>query len=269
MTKNNEQQTEGSEQLISDLLNVMAKLRSQGGCPWDREQTHETLKPFLLEECGEFMDAIDDQDISGMCEELGDLCLHIVFHSQIAKENGTFTFDDVVKGVTEKLRRRHPHVFGDQTAANATEVLDIWQTAKDKENKEGRTSLVDGVPRNMSALLRAEKIQKKAAKVGFDWSDASQIVDKIDEEVHELKTAISSGDEDEIDEEIGDLLFSVVNLQRFRKGKTSEELLEKTIQKFYDRFQHIEKTLKERSQDIREASIDELEALWVEAKTSL
>jgi tetrapyrrole methylase family protein/MazG family protein len=254
---------------IDQLISVMEKLRSDNGCPWDKEQTHSSLKKYLMEECAELMDAIDDEDSKGICEELGDLLMHIVFHSRIAEENKSFTFEDVVGGITKKMIRRHPHVFGDGKAENSKEVIEMWDVIKKQEKKDGnreRKSLMDGIPRHLPALFRAHEMQRKAAKVGFDWTHSSQIMEKIEEEMEELKKAIAIGDEKSVNEEIGDLIFSVVNLARFRKEKSAEEILACTIQKFERRFRYIEETLSSSGKSTENSSPSEMERLWDEAK---
>jgi len=255
---------------MNELLEVMDKLLSDQGCPWDREQTHSTLKKFLVEECAELLDSIDDEDDVGICEELGDLLMHIVFHSNIAAKEGRFNFDDVAKVITEKMIRRHPHVFGDEKVNHADEVLAVWDRAKAEEKGDrGFTSILDGIPRHMPSLLRARELQKKAAKVGFDWEKPEQIIEKIEEELEELKNAYLSGDEKHVDEEIGDLLFAVVNLSRFRNRIPAEELLAKANTKFIQRFQYIEKELEKSGNSLNKASIEEMEELWNEAKKKL
>jgi tetrapyrrole methylase family protein/MazG family protein len=251
---------------IEHFIEIISKLRSPEGCPWDREQTHSSLKEFLIEESAELLDAIDDGDTAEICEELGDLLLHIVFHSQIAMENGEFDFNDVVQTVTAKMIRRHPHVFADEKADNPDEVLTIWKKVK-KEEKGDSFTRFERIPRHMPALMRAREYQKKVAKVGFDWSSQSEILDKIIEEVTEVKTAMESGNEQAIDEEIGDLLFAVVNLTRFRKRTSAEELLAKAIQKFQKRFDYIESQLNEKGSTPEESDINEMEKLWNKAKS--
>ena len=247
----------------------MEKLRSENGCPWDREQTHSSLKKHLMEECAELMDAIDDKDTEGICEELGDLLMHIVFHSRIAEENKSFNFEDVSRGITEKMIRRHPHVFAEGKAENSGEVIEMWEVIKKQEKKEKnreRKSLMDGIPRHLPALSRAHEMQSKAAKVGFDWINSHQIMEKIGEEMEELKKALASGDEKAVNEEMGDLIFSVVNLARFRKGKSSEEILASTIQKFERRFRYIEEKLASVGKSAETSSPQEMDGLWNEAK---
>ena len=259
-----------SENWISELLKVMDKLLSDQGCPWDREQTHSSLKKFLVEECAELLDSIDDKDDVGICEELGDILMHIVFHANIATREGRFTFDDVAKVITEKMIRRHPHVFGDEKVNHADEVLAVWNRAKAEEKGDrGFTSILEGIPRHMPALLRARELQRKAAKVGFDWEQPEHVIEKIEEELDELKKAYASGDEKHIEEEIGDLLFAVVNFSRFRKSIPAEELLAQANKKFIDRFQYIEKELEKGGKKLEDASIEEMEEFWNEAKKNL
>ncbi len=252
---------------IYKLLDVLEELRSESGCPWDREQTHSSLKKHLIEECAELLDSIDDDDDEGICEELGDVLMNIVFHAKIAEHENRFTFDDVAKTVTEKMIRRHPHVFGNKTANNVDEVLTLWNIEKTKEKGDrGFTSILDGIPRHMPALLRARELQKRAAKVGFDWQKPEQIIEKIEEELLEVKEALASGDDTHIEEEIGDLLFSVVNLSRFRNATTAEELLARANKKFIQRFQFIERSLTEQKISLKKASIEEMEELWNQSK---
>ena len=255
---------------IDELQDVLEKLRSPEGCPWDREQTHSSLKEHLIEECAELLDSIDDNDDQGICEELGDVLMHIVFHAKIAEEKGTFTFDDVAREVTEKMVRRHPHVFGEESVSNVDEVMTIWNRAKKKEKGDrGFTSILDGIPRHMPALLKARELQKKAAKVGFDWKQPEQIIEKIEEELQELKEAMASGDEAHVEEELGDLLFAVVNLSRFRNSTPAEELLARANKKFIQRFQYIERTIEKRGDTLQETSIEEMERIWNESKKKL
>lgn len=250
------------------LLSVMEKLRSPEGCPWDRQQTHETLKLYLAEECAELIDAIDNNDPAEICEELGDLMMNIVFNCVIANEKGYFNFNDVLAGIINKMIRRHPHVFGDVQAQSADDVVIVWEQIKKREKKDRATpeSVLDGIPRSLSALLSARAVQRKAAKYGFDWSSEAQIVEKIDEELAELKSAMASGNQEHVDEEIGDLLFSVVNLIRFRDRTTPEDLLNAATRKFKTRFQYIEKELKASGKTLADAALAEMEMLWRKAK---
>jgi len=260
--------TEENNSAILRLLDIMAKLRSPEGCPWDRQQTHQSLKPYLMEECAELMDAIEDHDIPGIREELGDLLLHIVFICQIATEDGLFTFDEVVEYIVEKMLRRHPHVFGDNefSADHPDQVVEIWEEIKRREKKIVPKSVLDNIPRHLPSLLRARKIQKTVAKYGFDWDTEPQIIEKIEEELSELKTAINDNDDQLVEEEIGDLLFAVVNLSRFRNGPTGDELLIRATRKFQTRFRFIEDRLAEKGRKLEESSLDEMESLWQKAK---
>jgi MazG family protein len=260
---------------FDELVSVMARLRAPGGCPWDREQTYASLAQYLLEEAYETFDAIQEADRTGdtvnLREELGDILLQVVFHSVIAAERGDFTIDEVVVGVTEKLILRHPHVFGEAELATAQDVLSNWdelkkaqRLASGKEEKP-KDSILDDVPIHFPALLEALKLTKKAAKVGFDWENAEQIFDKINEEIAELKEAVDAGGEREIGEEIGDLLFSVVNLAR-RFEIEPETALKKMNLKFRRRFAFIEKDLKERGKSLEETNLAEMDELWNKAK---
>lgn len=257
---------------ILKLEQVMKKLRAPDGCPWDREQTHETLMPFIMEECGEFLDALAAEDDENMREELGDVLMQVVLHSVIAEERGKFTLSDVIKDVTEKMIYRHPHVFSDSHVEDASAVLVQWEKLKAKEKNHGKKeSLLDGIPTHAPALLQAEKLQKKAAKVGFDWKEQQEILQKISEELDELKEAMANAGKNEeaekrIDEELGDLLFAAANLSRFRKRASSELLLAATSAKFKRRFQYIEKALQNASETFEESSMEKLDALWEEAK---
>jgi MazG family protein len=260
---------------FDELVSVMSRLRAPGGCPWDREQTYASLAQYLLEEAYETFDAIQEADQTGdtrnLREELGDILLQVVFHSTIAAEKGDFTIDEVAGGVTQKLILRHPHVFGDAHLETASDVLNNWDTLKANERKasgkkEVKTdSILDDVPIHFPALLEALKLTKKAAKVGFDWEDAEQIFDKLDEETGELKTAIAENDAEKIDEEIGDLLFVIVNLAR-KFEVEPETALKKTNRKFRRRFGFIERELKARGKPFEESSLEEMDALWNESK---
>jgi MazG family protein len=260
---------------FDELVSVMSRLRAPGGCPWDREQTYASLAQYLLEEAYETFDAIQEADQTGdtrnLREELGDILLQVVFHSTIAAEKGDFTIDEVTGGVTQKLVLRHPHVFGDANLETARDVLDNWDTLKANERKASgkkeveADSLLDDVPIHFPALLEALKLTKKAAKVGFDWEDAEQIFDKLDEETGELKMAIEENDPGKIDEEIGDLLFVIVNLAR-KFDVEPETALKKTNRKFRRRFGFIERELKTRGKQLEESSLEEMDALWNESK---
>lgn len=253
---------------IQELVRILARLRAPDGCPWDREQTHRSLKQWLLEESAEFMDAVDDADDEAMCEELGDLLLQLVFHGQIAAERGAFSLQDAARVCCEKLVRRHPHVFAAATAGTSRAVVDQWDRIKKAEKAaRGRpeSATLAGVPRHLPALHRAHKIQKKAAKVGFDWPDTAGVLAKIEEELAEVREALAAGDETRVRAEIGDLLFSVVNLSRFR-DHVAEELLGETIRKFERRFSRMEALLAADGKALAGRGIDELERYWVRAK---
>ncbi|MBQ7401840.1 MAG: nucleoside triphosphate pyrophosphohydrolase [Lentisphaeria bacterium] len=255
-----------NQENMQKLVDIMKALRAPDGCPWDKVQTHKSLKKCSMEECAELMDAIEEENDAGMCEELGDLLMHVVLHSVIAEERGVFSFDDVVQGISAKMIRRHPHVFGDEKVKDTSDVLKLWEAVKKQEHKDDRKSLMDGIPYHCPALLQAEKMQKKAAKVGFDWSTQEQILEKIGEEFAEVKVAIAEGNEEHIDEELGDFLFAVTNLVRFRKRNSSEDLLAAANRKFVKRFRYIEEKLAEQGKDIEAVSLEEMDSLWNEAK---
>jgi MazG family protein len=248
---------------LDRLRAIVAALRAPGGCPWDREQTHSSLRAGLLEEAYEVVAAIDSGDDANLCEELGDLLLQVVFHAQICTEEGRFDFDAVARGIGEKLVRRHPHVFGDAHCADSTEVLQRWDEIKraEKGTSNAHTSLMDGVGGGLPALLHAEKIQKRAAKVGFDWAEAAPVVEKIREELDELSAATADAQE----EELGDLLFSVVNLARKLKINP-ETALARANRKFEHRFRAIEELARERGLEMEKMTLAELDALWDEVK---
>ncbi len=254
------------EKPINKLIDILAKLRAPNGCPWDREQTHQSLVEHLNEEVAELADAIEDDNSKDICEELGDILLQVVFHSQIAQEKNDFNFDDVVQCISEKMIRRHPHVFGEKSAETAEEVIGIWEKIKKKEKGEKRKSIMDGVPRSLSALQQARKVQKKAAHYGFDWIKEEDIIKKIEEELDEVKDALKQGNKKEIDEEIGDLLFAVVNLSRYRKGYSAEHLLRNGVNKFKQRFRYIENELIKKGKSLEDSDIEEMEILWNKSK---
>ncbi|MGA2214299.1 MAG: nucleoside triphosphate pyrophosphohydrolase [Bryobacteraceae bacterium] len=245
------------------LVGIMARLRAPGGCPWDREQDFDTIKPYLLEETYEVFDAIDQRDWPGLAEELGDLMLQAVFFAQMASEEGTFRIDDSLDAIAEKLIRRHPHVFADGAAKTSDDVKRRWDEIKADEKKEKgqpQRGRLDSVPRNLPALVEAQQISSKAAAVGFDWEHPGQVLDKLDEELRELAGARESGSPADIEGELGDLLFVLVNLARLLKVDP-EQALRKTNAKFRKRFAHVEKHAA-----LPGATLDEMEALWHEAK---
>ena len=250
---------------IERLRAIVAVLRSPEGCPWDREQTHSSLRAGLIEEAYEVVEAINRNDDANLCEELGDFLLQTVFHSQIAEESSRFTFDDIARAISEKLIRRHPHVFGDDQCADSAEVLRKWDDLKRAEKGARVESALDGVSGGMPALMHAEKIQKKAARVGFDWQEAAPVIEKVREELAEIEFAIAAQHAEAIEEEVGDLLFSVVNLARKLK-LDSETALRRSTEKFSSRFRLIEKAARERGLVMEKMSLPELDALWDEAK---
>ena len=254
---------------MDELVQVMKKLRSPEGCPWDRAQTHKSLMPFIMDECGELLDAIEAEDDANFKEELGDVLMHIVLHSVMAEERGAFTFDDVIDGITAKMISRHPHVFGQEAVASASEVVDLWEKVKAKEKNHAPkpdASQLDGVANHCPALLQAEKVQKKAAKVGFDWTEQTQILDKIGEEYQELRQAMQSGSDARIDEELGDLLFAAANLSRFRRRDSAELLLARATAKFRKRFRRMEQLLAADGKKMQDCSPEEMDSLWNQVK---
>jgi MazG family protein len=250
------------------LVEIMARLRSPGGCPWDREQTFESIKPYTLEETYEVLDAIDRKDWPNLAEELGDFLLQAVFYAQMASENGLFDIENSLDAINQKLIRRHPHVFGDQSAETSGDVKRIWGEVKAAEKKEqGKApeTLLGGVPRALPALVEAQQIAAKAAGVGFDWENPEQVIDKLHEELAEFNEARRNAAPSELEDELGDMLFVIVNLARFVKVDP-EQALRRTNAKFRQRFGHIERKLSEQGRTLEQATIDEMEALWQEAK---
>lgn len=245
------------------LVEVMARLRAPGGCPWDRKQTFDTIKAYLLEETYEVIDAIDARDWPGLAEELGDLLLQPVFFAEMAAEEGLFTISDSLDAINEKLVRRHPHVFGDATAETAEDVKERWDEIKKREKKRSgpEESVLDAVPRNLPALIEAHKISDKAAGLGFEWPDISGVIEKLQEEATELATARASKDQEHIQHEIGDLLFTIVNLARFLKVDP-EQALRRTNGRFRRRFERVEKEIAADNG----TSLERMEELWQEAK---
>ena len=253
---------------VDSLVAILQKLRAPDGCPWDREQTLDTLARCMTEELAEYLDALAGRDIPAMCDELGDLLMNVVFQAVVAEEQGNFTLKDTLQNLNAKLIRRHAHIFGDERAENAADVVAIWEKIKAGEaDHQARKSLMDGIPAELSNLNRAEKIQKKAAKVHFDWTCEADIVAKLEEEIAEYKQAVTEGDQDHADEELGDILFAVTNLTRFRKRKTAEELLRAANDKFMRRFRYIETELAKRHIPLETAGIDLMESLWQDAKS--
>ncbi|WP_019554915.1 bifunctional methyltransferase/pyrophosphohydrolase YabN [Propionispira raffinosivorans] len=250
---------------MKPLTDIMKILRSPGGCPWDIEQNHQSLRRNIIEEVYEVIEAIDLENPKLLCEELGDLLLQIVFHARMAEEAGSFSMQDVIDGITEKLIRRHPHVFGDITVKDAGEVVLNWDAIKKIEKAAERKSVLDGVPKDLPSLMRAYKLQHKAAKVGFDWADIGPVWDKVTEELAELKEAVSEKNKKHIEEELGDLLFSIVNVSRFLKVD-AEVALTGANYKFLTRFLYIEEQVKAKSLKWENVDINRLNVLWNEAK---
>ncbi len=248
------------------LVNLMARLRGPDGCPWDKKQTSVSLKPFLIEECYEVIDALEEADPDKVREELGDLLFQIIFHSRIAEEKGEFTIHDVIRTNVEKMTRRHPHVFGDEKLETAQEVLANWEEIKKKEKGyEKRKSILEGVPRSMPSLVRAHRLQERAARVGFDWKHLNETLPKLDEEIAEFKESLKTENAAQIEEELGDIFFTLVNISRFL-DVDPEEALRKTISKFISRFRHIEERAADAGRSLNDMTIEEMEKLWQEAK---
>jgi MazG family protein len=253
---------------IERLLGIMSRLRGPGGCPWDREQTLQTLRPYVLEETYEVLEAIDAGDPRAHAEELGDLLLQIVFQAQIAREEGRFDFADVAEAISNKLVSRHPHVFGDAQVKDAEGVLKQWAALKREENrrKGGGHSVLEGVPREMPALARADRLSEKASRIGFDWPDATGARAKVGEEIAELDEAIAGGDPATIEHEVGDALFALANLAR-KLGVPPEEALRGALARFVGRFAHVERELTRRGIPHGEATLTQMDELWNEAKS--
>lgn len=247
------------------IMQIMRRLRAPGGCPWDAEQTHTSLKRYLLEEAYEVIEAIDSGSDELLQEELGDLLLQPVFHAAIAEERGAFTMEQVMATLADKLIRRHPHVFGDQEIASSEAQIANWEKIKKEEKGEERRSALSGIPPHLPALMKAQKITEKASRVGFDWEHVDQVMAKVLEELHEFEEAMAQGSQERMEAELGDLLFAIVNLGRFL-ALDPEEALRKTISRFQSRFSHIEDRLHANGRQLQETSLDEMEQLWQEAK---
>jgi MazG family protein len=248
---------------FEELVNIVSRLRAPGGCPWDREQTNHTLIPYFIEEVYEVIESVDDGDWDLVKEELGDILLHIVFQASIAEDEKFFKIIDSLYNINKKLINRHPHVFGDAKAEAAFHAKQNWEAAKHKE--KGRESRLDGVPNSLPSLIRAQRLQQKASYAGFDWEKIEQVWGKVNEEILELKEAEASGNNQHIEEEIGDLLFAIVNLSRYLTI-SSEDALRKTNQKFIRRFKKVEEGIKAKGKKLDEASLEEMDYLWNEAK---
>ncbi len=255
-------------QKFQKLVEIMARLRGPGGCPWDCEQTFDSIKPYTLEETYEVLDAIDRRDWKDLAEELGDFMLQAVFYAQMAEEQDLFAVGDALDAINQKLVRRHPHVFGEESAETASDVKRIWGEVKAAEKKDRRredNTLLGPVPRALPALVEAQQIASRAAGVGFDWENADQVVEKLHEELAEFHEARRNASQAELEDELGDMLFVLVNLARFVKVDP-EQALRKTNAKFRERFGYIERKLAERGRKFEESNIEEMEALWQEAK---
>ena len=260
---------ETSGEQFDALVRIMERLRADNGCPWDREQTRETLKPFLIEEAYEVVEAIDEGDPKHLMEELGDLLFQVVFHAQVAAERREFAIGQVLAATADKMMRRHPHVFGDGTVSTTREVLEQWEELKRKERHVVAgvpASALDGVPRELPGLLRAQRLQDKASRVGFDWPEISGAMAKVEEELGELKEAIGSAVPEAVEEELGDVLSSLVNLARFL-NLSAEDALRGSIARFTTRFQSMEEALQRDGRRLKEMSIEEMDRLWEEAKS--
>ena len=259
------------------LVEIMTTLRGPNGCPWDKQQDFTTLKPMLVEEVYEVLEAIDNQDYDGLAEELGDLLLHVIFHAQLGKEASQFDINTVIEKISDKLVRRHPHVFGNESASTPEEVIKNWEAikaqekaAKLKHRTHEQRSLLEGIPSKLPAIHEAHQISARAARVGFDWPDIEGIFDKLQEEMHELKEVISSGGDEgrreRLEDEIGDMLFVIVNIARYLKID-SESALKRANRKFKARFRYMEGELAKQGKSLEETPLEEMEALWQKAKS--
>lgn len=257
--------TEDPGALFARLLEVMTRLRGEGGCPWDREQTRDSLKPFLIEEAYEVLEALEDGDPARLREELGDLLFQVVFHVEIARERGEFTMADLLSALVEKMTRRHPHVFGDRRVRDAQEALAQWESIKQAEGGGDRRSIVHGIPRTLPALLRAQRVQHRASRVGFDWSAPAGALEKVGEELGELGAVAGEGPRERVEAELGDLLFAVVNAARLLDVEP-EAALHAATARFQERFQRMEAAADAAGRELRSLSIEEMERLWDEAK---
>ena len=244
---------------FAELIEIVKRLKAPDGCPWDREQTNASLLPYFLEEAYEVIESVDNENWPELKEELGDILLHVIFQAVLAEENGHFSINDSLANINEKLVRRHPHVFGNAQADEAFHAKQNWEAEKHKE--KNRQSLLDGVPKTLPALIRAQRLQQKASYTGFDWDKVEQVWDKVNEEIQELKEAQSNEDKDHIVEEIGDVLFAIVNLARFL-DIPAEDALRKTNQKFTDRFAQVEAELKNKGKTLEESSLEEMDEIW-------
>jgi tetrapyrrole methylase family protein/MazG family protein len=252
---------------FDELVNLMTTLRGPDGCPWDRKQSLPDLKPFVIEEAYEVVDAIDGDDRAALREELGDLLLQAVFIAEVTREEGTFDIYDSITAIHDKLVRRHPHVFADVEANDAEQVLVNWEKLKNEERKAENKSVLAGVPASLPALLKASRLTEKAARVGFDWRRTEDVFDKLDEEMAELREAVGTGDLQRMEDEVGDLLFTIANIAR-KIGVNAEEALQSTNRKFTRRFGSMESQVRERGQNLDELTLEEMDSLWDEAKSA-
>jgi tetrapyrrole methylase family protein/MazG family protein len=253
---------------FEELKAIMSRLRGPDGCPWDREQTHLSLRPYLIEEAYEVLEAIESGVPERLLEELGDLLLQIIFHSQIARESGEFDVEDVIESIEEKLKRRHPHVFGGRTVRDSREVVKGWERIKQQESngkKGAEASILSGIPRELPALLKAHRVQEKAARVGFDWDHIDKVFAKVDEELAEFREAYRRRNREAVEDELGDVFFALVNLARFLETNP-EDALRRTIDKFIARFQYVEAQLREQGCQPQQVGLEEMDRLWEKAK---
>jgi tetrapyrrole methylase family protein/MazG family protein len=249
---------------LNKLIEIMAAPRGEKGCPWDREQTRESLKPFIVEEAYEVLEAIDEKNSEAIKEELGDLLFQIVFQCRIAEERGEFGMAEVIEKIGKKMIARHPHVFGDADYKTSEEVLVHWEAQKKREGKQ-RESILDGVPKTLPSLLRAHRLQDRASRVGFDWDKVEDVLPKLEEELSEFRTALKGKKQEEIEDELGDIFFVLVNISRF-VGINPEDALRKTISKFISRFRYIEMAAADKGKSLSDMSLAEMDELWDEAK---
>ncbi len=252
---------------FDELVALMTTLRGPNGCPWDRKQTLATLKPFIVEESYEVVDAIDRNDRQALAEELGDFLLQVVFVAEITRQEGTFDIYDVITTIHDKLVRRHPHVFGDVEAKDAEHVLVNWEKLKNEERKAENKSVLAGVPQSLPALLKASRLTEKASRVGFDWRRAEDVFAKIDEEIDELREAVAEDDAGKIHDEIGDLLFSIANIAR-KLDVNAEEALQSANRKFMHRFESMESAVRAQGRNLDQLTLEQMDALWDDAKAA-
>jgi tetrapyrrole methylase family protein/MazG family protein len=251
---------------LARFIEIVARLRGPGGCPWDKEQTHTSIRTCLLEEAYEFFEALDENDDGKMREELGDLLLQIVLQAQMAQDRGAFTIDDVAREIADKIIRRHPHVFGDAKVASAAQVAENWEKIKKQETgKERRRYITDGIPAALPALMRAEKVQRRAAQAGFDWKSLRPVLDKVEEEFKEFREAAESGSHAHAGEELGDILFALVNVAR-HSSISAEDALRAATAKFERRFRFVEDRCRAAGKEMENATLEELDQCWEESK---